>query len=195
LFTDDDPEGRQIQDQLVGILARKFAPFGITLIKPEIWSECWKQQVFSGGGVFKSTDGSVDEARYQQVWRTCAVSLAGQYGIDAVLDPAIIAVTAPLNQDIVRWHGVAEDMRSFGQRFWTGGSYSGKVTAASLLVTIHGVEGNLLFENAGGIEVVGQLTGTRTDPLRQKPGFLKSTNKLNRAVNIVFRPLMMPTGQ
>ncbi|MDX2053216.1 MAG: hypothetical protein SFV15_12535 [Polyangiaceae bacterium] len=187
LFTTKDAQTDQFVNAVGGQLGRRLQSIGVTLLRPEPWNECWLPAVEEAGGLYNARTGEFDEQKEARVRWKCEQDLGQRLRIDGFLEVDIIAVSAPLSQDVVRWHGVEEDTRSFGDRFWSGSTYSGNLPALSLLVRIQDKDGHGLFDNAGGLEVVGKIEDGQVE---KKSGLLHNHETIARAVQVALRPLL-----
>jgi hypothetical protein len=194
---DDSKEAKELSDKVGRLIAAKLQKRNIKSIHHQQWATCWKAEMEKVGGIYDKITGEADKEKLETMWKECVRQMKIQHRVDAVVDPSLMVTSAVLTSDIARWHGVEVDTRSFGTRFWGGGSYSGRVPALSLLVTIYDPQGKKLFENAGGIEVLSDISGSgESAELVPKKQILKSWGKLSRAVDIAFEPLIptQPSG-
>jgi len=134
------------------------------------------------GGLFDPNSGNIDTIKKKQAYIRFTDSLKKDFAISGVLYPTIIYVTATVNNGIA-WHG--RHIPYFGFA-----NIHGYITCLSLYVKINDSEGNMIFENAGGIEPIqrinalGDLDNIPSDQL------LTNTDNYHAAVGIVFNPLI-----
>lgn len=190
LLTSNEDATQEFVGTVGGNLARELKGLGVTLMRPDAWNACWFPAVEAAGGLFDPKTGQFDEQKEAKLRWKCTQQVTQSLGADGVIEIDVIVVSAPLSEDVVRWHGVEEDTRSFGARFWSGGTYSGQLPALSLTVRIQDRNGRSLFENAGGLEVVGQVEG---GAVQTKPKLLRDKEKIALATRVAMRPLSTPS--
>lgn len=95
----------------------------------------------------------------------------------------MIVVSAPMSADIVRWHGATEDTTD---GFFSSNVY-GRIPALSIVVSISDAQDRTLYEDAGGLEVLGRVEGVSVVP---KDRLLDDPGKVARAVRIAMRRLV-----
>lgn len=190
-LSDDSPEADALSARIGGAIAAKLQPFGIRSIRASQWRGCWKKQVAKLGGLGNALLGGIDEGKHMTAWIGCAAEMRERFGADAILDFYVKPTMAVVEGDIARWHGAEEDLRSNKDRMSSGKTLSGEVRAVSLLVKMYDINGNVVFENAGGIELLAELAGEgRQEKLVPKKEILTDDARITRAVEIVFEPLL-----
>lgn len=185
VLSSDSPGSREFANKVGSFTAAALAPRGLRLMSDAAWQTCWKSGVASMGGLYRSDNGRLDEAKEAKLRWRCHQQVVSELNVDAVLETEVLLVHAPMESDVVRWHGVEEDVASFGERFWSG-TYSGTLPALSLHVRITDRQGKVLYDSAGGIEVAATRDGNN---LVDKPALLKDNAKLREAVRVALARL------
>jgi len=181
-----DGEGKA---RLVGSsIAARLKRSGIRSLRYTAWTECWARSAKRHGGLFDPRTKQAAKELHQLRFGECARELAKRSDIDAVVEPDLQIVDAPMSAGQVRWHGVQRELRSFGTLSRSDGYYDETVPALSLFVRVFDLNGDLVFENAGGIEVVAEIEGR--GQLEARDDILTDESRVHRALELVFEPLI-----
>jgi hypothetical protein len=175
--------------RLVGSsIAARLKRSRIKSLRYTAWTKCWARSAERHGGLFDPRTEHAAKELHQLRFGECAQALAKRSGIDAVVVPELEIVDAPMSAGQVRWHGVLRELRSYSALHRSDEYYDETVPALSLFVRIYDLEGELVFENAGGIEVVDE--DRMDEPIQARDDILTDKNKVRHAVEVVFEPLI-----
>ncbi len=181
-----------------GVLSQKFETViiesleeaGMEVVPTHVWSKCWQEQVEMAGGLYDPKTGRLMKNRKHTVWTNCAVQMRESHDVDAVVSPDLKAFRVSFEGKYATWHGVT-------QKAITGmlsdTQVSGHLSALSLLIQIRDTTGAVLFENGGGIELLGSYDSRY---LENNMDFVdnKKTmydhSKVKNAVDVLFAPLL-----
>jgi hypothetical protein len=192
------PDGRIAADserevRLVGSsIAARLKRSGIKTLRYTAWTTCWAEGVPRYPGLLDAKTGQTEKELRKRLFADCASALGKRSGIDAVVEPQLKIVSAAVAAGQVRWHGVEQDLRSPGQLSSASGDGGVTAPAISLFVRVFDLEGELVFENAGGVEVAPKLESR--DRLATRDDILTDEGKVRRAVEIAFEPLLGATS-
>jgi len=158
------------------------------------------------GGYFDPLTGKLDEAKYDAILKAARHDLSAKFKVDAVLYPSILAVDAKWFDQTAYWDGATDSIQSFTGlvekgvvKFVTepetyligkGPHEEGTVKAYSLAVLIEDVDGNKLYANQGGIQVLSKMMGNTFIPLFREDLFndeARNTKAVDIALEAVSR--------
>ncbi len=133
---------------------------------------------------------AIIEARLREAGFTTVP--ASEYA-QVVLRPAILRIGARFHGMTANWHGVQEEATSFASRLM-GGLWAGNIPASSLRVSIEDIQGNPLYMNFGGLELLSKYSyeffkGVKFEPVPRVELF-KHEERLRQAVDIALGPLV-----
>lgn len=186
-------------DSLVAVLLRDR---GYTLVPAEQYSAIWGGIVEQMGGLFDPETGVRDDEKFALARERLFLDLGEIYQADAILYPEVWVVDAPFSDGVATWDGVSESLVGFGVKLlaalsaiFTDESDTplpvGSVRAISLVVFAEAMNGDEVFSNSGGIQVLEKVG---TDPsdieaVRDKD-ILADPDRNRHAVEIALGPLL-----
>lgn len=179
----------ELKARLVGSsIAARLKRSGVKALRGAAWTRCWSEGVSRYPGLIDPRTGQTDKELRQRLHTDCASALARRSGIDAVVEPRLKLVSAAVTGGHARWHGVEQELRAHGRPSLSSGDGDVTVPAISLLVRVYDLKGELVFENAGGLELAPRLE--RRERLEDRDDVLTDEAKVRRAVEIAFEPLL-----
>lgn len=146
-------------------------------------------KIKESGGVFDPTTGKADEAKVKTLNAAIGRELKARFNADALLIPSIRVVNAALSHDKARWDGVSEGA---GKGFWKAfvGTHSGSIRALSLVVALTDGDGQVLYTNGGGIQVLGNVTVGGGFERRPRSELFADGERNENAIHIALDPLL-----
>jgi hypothetical protein len=114
----------------------------------------WAEAVGSGGGIVDEKRKWLVEARYATARAAFARRVAAETGADQVLMPSLMVREGRYSGTNLRWDGVMRRLDMKNQNPHASTRISGKDLALSIRVSIFDADGELVFEQLGGIEPI-----------------------------------------
>jgi hypothetical protein len=142
------------------------------------------------GGLFDPITGKPVEEKVTTLQKHRREEAAARFGADAIVLASFEAATAPVVNSMARWNGAME-IATRGSKmdsFFTG-PVNGDVPALSLVIRVEDVSGNVLFANAGGIQVLAKAQANRWVPIPDMDVLADSERNTN-AVALALEPLL-----
>lgn len=195
-----DPYADQMEE-FDSLIAAMLTRTDFVLIPAREYSTLWEGVMEQVGGLFDPVTGERDEERFAAARGTLFNLLTDLYHPDALLYPEIWIVGAPFSDGTARWDGTSEGLIGFGTRLIDalGAALSGSgsnlpegtVDALSLAVFIETMEGEELYTNSSGIQVL-QKVGRDPRDVRPVPDeeILSNHDRNRRAILAVLEPLL-----
>jgi len=176
--------------QLETLIEEKLRQAGMSVVTASEYAVIWQEISDGAGGFFDPYTGERDEEKFQAAAERLQNELVERFQPDALLYPEIWEVEAPFSGGVAAWGGVT-------QRVTGGAGYSGDVLAATLLVAIQDIDGNELYTQEAGVQVVeymlrGQLTRLAADRLFSDSTWIPAA--VSRALDPLLegRPVVPP---
>jgi hypothetical protein len=200
LPTELDPYADHMEE-FDSLIADLLAQTDFVLIPAREYSTLWEDVMEQAGGLFDPVTGERDEEKFAAARDTLFSLLTELYHPDALLYPEIWIVGAPFSEGTARWDGTSQGLVGFGTRLIDalGAAFSGSesnlpegtVDALSLAVFIETMEGEELYANSSGIQIM-QKVGRDPLDVRPVPGeeILSNHDRNRRAILAVFEPLL-----
>lgn len=171
------------------------------LIPAKEYSTLWEGVMEQVGGFFDPVTGERDEEKFTAARDSLFSLLTELYHPDALLYPEIWLVGAPFSEGTARWDGTSQALIGFGTRLIDAlgtvfsGSESnlpeGNVDALSLVIFIENMEGEELYMESGGIQVMQKVGRDPRDVKAVPDDEILSDHERNRkAVVIALKPLL-----
>jgi len=182
------------------LIAVSLEQAGYKLIPAHEYAALWEEILERTVGLFDST-GERNEAVFESARQELFGQLGGLYQPDALLYPEIWIVDAPFTGGTAQWDGVSQELVGVGTRIVDalGALFSatesnlptGEVEAVSLVVFIENLEGEEIYANSGGIQVLEKV-GTHPDDREPVPKeeWFTDHSRNRRAVSIALGPIL-----
>lgn len=141
-------------------------------------------------GGYQQPDGTPDPDKILAVREHSLRELLFRHPVDAVLGINIRLVAAPFENDKAEWDEITQKVQKTDDSLYdlmTGGKYSGNIGASSLRLSVWDRSENLLYSNAGGIELVMKRNGKKLLQLPAEQLFLDE-KRIQSAVKIALKP-------
>jgi hypothetical protein len=163
---------------------------GLSVVPAKEFAVVWQGIADEAGGFFDPYTGERDEEKFRSAAERLRNELIERFQPDALLYPEIWEVEAPFSGGMATWGGVT-------QRVTGAAGYSGDVLAATLFVAIQDIDGNELYMNEAGVQVLeymlrGQLTRLPADRLFSDSTWIPAA--VSRALDPLLegRPVVPP---
>lgn len=155
------------------------------------------------GGYFDKTTGKKSLKKLKEVRLNTAKALQKRFNVNSILFYNIVEVIAPFGNHNAEWDGQAEqpwlnintveyDLRKMFV------NTTGKVSALSLHLNLHSIEGKQLNFGAGGIELTAKLTTRKLTeeelaaaPKKINLASKRGKNKYTRKTKNIFEPVAL----
>lgn len=189
LIPDGLPDATPVVGEFSRLIDEELNRYGFSVIRPQEYERTWMTVAGEPGDFLDPKTGERDEAAMSRAMSLVLDKLHADFEIEGVLFPQIVVVEATFAAGTAVWDGVEQRIEKGGPvtRFLSG-SQHGVLGALSLRVSIRSPDGEALFENSGGIEVLSKLVGKEFVPVPRQELF--SDEKRNRkAVQTALEPL------
>jgi hypothetical protein len=191
-------------EEVDSLIAAALKATGFRLVPAGEYATIWERLMERVGGVLDSATGERMEERFEVARRQLLNELDSRYDPDALLYPEIWIVDAAFSEGAARWDGTSQALIGLGTRLIhaLGAAFSGSesnlpsgtVEALSLVVFLEDMDGEELYANSGGIEVLEKV-GSDPRDRRRVPDQKLFTNhaRIRRAVALALDPLLSGT--
>ncbi len=143
---------------LDSLLAATLEAGGFSLVPATVAESLWSAIRDSSGALYDAATGRPDSARMEAARERFRTTLHGEFQADGILFSSVVGVAARFDDGSAQWDGAKQPLANFGKRFvqalLKGGTYEGKTAALSLRTALVGVDGRLLYDNRGGLQIV-----------------------------------------
>src|SRR5262245_39610588 len=140
------------------LIEAQFREAGYTIVGPGETRPVWDSLAAESHGLYDPVTGEPDAAKVRAFHDAVYRELKTRFGVDAMLLSALWVVPAKLEDDVARWDGTSQGAGR--KKFWKavlGVSHSGTIPALSLHVRLADSDDKDLYENRGGIQVLGKV--------------------------------------
>ncbi len=129
---------------------------GFTIVPREEMDNILDGAIEKVNGKYDAITGKPDSATQAAVRRVTFEALRSQFDTEAVLFPTIEKVSIEFTKGTVKWLGASE---CIPMRWYMPGCgpYKGVTEASALFVTIMDTDGEVVFRNGGGIQLLRKL--------------------------------------
>ncbi len=191
----DQQQANSVLDQITSQLTLN----GWEVVRAAPTSELWAtglQQLSDNGGLYDKTTGKLKVTLLYKLQNNIIEETFNQHkAANFVLDPRLIKVRAHLSSDIASWHGRQENTNNIIEDFLNTmvqlgfkSSYSGKIPASSLMVSIYSPT-EVVYRHIGGIQLLGRINKLSEEFSPYENPF-KSEGDRAEAVTIAISPLI-----
>ena len=181
--------GEEVKARFAATLEQRLAAGGLRVVPPAEVGPLLDAAKASKGGLFDPSTGKFDKEKAAQARKEALAALRAKHGAQALLEPALVVVRAPLAQDVARWDGAEESIGGFWKHFFVG-SHSGWIPALSFAVWLYGEDGALLYGNGGGLRVLVKVSARgQQSPIPQAELFADESRNAS-AVSLAVDPLL-----
>jgi hypothetical protein len=148
--------------------------------------------------IIKVKESQALDNNFETAMRTYVTHLAKIRSFDAVISPSIVYRTAKSTDRRVKWDGVFRKMKIINlsdeaKNKGFGRSISVNINGVSLHVMVFSPEGDLIFQQYGGLDLahdvdMAGVAFTRRPVLSLKEDLLKESDHLNEGIGEAFDP-------
>jgi hypothetical protein len=198
------PEGLENAEQVKGkyeeLIARTLRGRGFIVVPSSEFDKVYKKTIEQMGGVYDPMTGKFDNVKGKAVGSHVFRELQRVAHSDAVLIPKVVVLTVRHFNGLAKWDGVTESIGG-GQIsgtldwFWATSRYSGvsgSMSALSLVVFIDDMNAVTMYENAGGIQLLGKYSGNEFEPFPQAE-ILSSEDRYRTSTELALGALINKT--
>jgi len=136
---------------------------GFSVVPSQVVSDIWNHDADSIGGYYDPVTGEPDTSKLNPLRRHFRQRLRDEHGAQAVLLPEILVVEASYADGKASWDGTSQSVAGFFEVLWSVISKSqmpaGTAEGLSLDVQIESVDGGVVYNNRGGIELWAKPSG------------------------------------
>jgi hypothetical protein len=184
----EDPKA--LQEKFAGWIAENLKEAGFAVVGADVYEAAWNRLGEEAGGFYDPFTGKKHADRLKEARTKVLEELKTKHGTQAMLWPAVETVEVGFYGPVAHWHGVSEPLWATGK----GGSAArGVVGALSLYVSLEKLEGDRLYLNAGGIQLLGKFESRGKSVAVPEEEILTSTERNRRAVDIAMEWLVKKT--
>jgi len=190
----EDPEPVKIKFE--SLIESRLREAGFLVIPSREYAEIWKRTTEQVGGYFDPVSGKRDETKFKTVQEYTYRELSTKFNMDSLLYSSILVFQVKWSGGTVHWHGTSEPIKSVGEQFLeglVGISYHGTVPAASLVATIRDINGQDLYVNFGGIQLLAKTSGSKFFQVPRHQLF-SNEEQNSKAVSLALEPLITKPG-
>lgn len=187
VIPDGLPDPAPVTNTFASLIDETLRRHGFSVVRPQEYEKTWL--TIAGGGFIDSTTGERDEVAMTRAMIRTLESLGADFDIEGILFPSIVVVEAPFGAGSAAWDGVEQRVETGDAmtRFFAG-SQRGVIDALSLKVTIRSPEGDAVFVNLGGIEVLSKMVGKEFTTVPRQELFTDEERN-RKAVETALKPL------
>lgn len=162
---------------------------GYTVIRPQQYQTIWKRLSAESDDFLDPVTHERNEVKMTRAMYQTLDELGADFELDGVLFPSIVLVKAEFAAGTAVWDGVEQKIETAGaMTSFLSGSQHGEIGALSLSVRIRRKDGETIFLNSGGIEVLSKMDGKQFVSVPRQSLFTdKERNR--RAVTTALKPL------
>lgn len=185
---DDIPNATQARQEFGELIVNELTSLGFQTIPPTEYEQIHNRLREEVGGFFDPVTGKGDNEKFKKVQELCRRELATKFHADAVLYPSMDVFSIRFSQDWAAWDGVRESVSEAGwlERAFIG-THNGTVPALALCVGLYSVDGNNLYTQCGGVQLVSKIFGNSFRKIPDQKVLTDPQRNAN-AVTIAFKP-------
>lgn len=176
-------------------ITTKLRQAGYGVVTPEVYADMMSELIREKGDIYDSITGKQDKKKYEELLKACMSAVERATGAKAFLWAKVAHVSVPFAGCNASWDGVTEHVSdTFLGVFCSTSNRSGRTRALSLLLHVVDADGNILYFNGGGIQLLDRYIGGLPFAMVFKEvgkEHLLADNTLNQtAVDIALAPLL-----
>jgi hypothetical protein len=188
------PDADTVAQRLESEVLARMAPAGFELVSPEAMKQIQARAKTAVGGLYDPLTGRAFQDKIQASREYVTKEYRREHPIDAWLRVRVVERLAPIAHGIATWDGVSDS--GTGHTGFAGymfsGAANGHIPALSLSVQLVALDGQVLYESQGGLQVLEYVKGLagNIDMLPVDPKFImKDPARDQRALGIALDPL------
>ena len=189
-------ETETVRSRYARLIQERLEGAGLKVVGPDRVGPIMSAEAAKIGGLYDPVTGKIDDSKRKVFVQACGAELFAQYGVDALLRADVRVVKAHVNADKAHWDGMTESytIRSFWNVLTT---HSGTLPALSLVVRLSRPNGELLYAQAGGIQLLAHIGGDFSGGFVDVPEseILTDLDRIHGSVDLALDPLLGPTAK
>ncbi len=186
---DDLEDAEPVKARFDALLTDRLRAAGIAVVPASDVAPVVEAKTKEVGPLFDATTGKIDPERAKARRAAIGQALKERFGADVWIEPQVRVVHAPVSGDVAKWDGVSEPVnQGFLQTLLV--KHSGSVPALSFYVWLSNVQGEYLYVNAGGIQVLGRVALGGSYVKRPRAELFADDERNANAVVVAIAPLV-----
>ncbi len=153
----DNPES--VRSEFESLIVANLDASGFATVPSSQYEEVRNEVAARLGGIYDPVSGKADDSKLRALHTQVVQKLSTVANADAILYQVIRSVTAHWARNRANWDGTSEATTSregiIGALF--APDAAGTIPALSLVVTIKDIDGNVLYVDRGGIQLLAKL--------------------------------------
>jgi hypothetical protein len=186
---DDLEDAEPVKARFDALLAERLGAAGIAVVPAAEVAPVVEAKTKEAGPLFDPETGKIDQERAKARRAAIGQALKERFGADVWIEPQVRVVRAPVGQDVARWDGVSEPVYA-GLLQTILVKHSGSVPALSFYVWLSNVEGEYLYVNAGGLQVLDRIALGGRYVKRPRAELFADEERNAAAVALAVEPLV-----
>jgi len=180
-----------VKTSLESLVEAKLREAGFSVVQAKDTAVVFNEMNKQIGGVFDPVTGQRDDAKVKAAEEHTRRELATRFKADAVLHARLLPGTAGFGGGSAKWHGTSESvaMTEGILGAFQVNNLRGNIGTLSLLVVVENVQGNNVYVNLGGIQLLAKISGGQFVQI-PRVQLLQNKERNVGAVNIALDPLV-----
>ena len=185
---------RDEQGKIDNYVKKQLKDSGYAIASNALFQQAWRKAIRQYGQPYDSYTSQINQRAFMRVMYTVLQEIKQNSNIDAIVFTDLIERQVSFSNGssrTARWDGVSRKpkIKGAGTGVSQGFDWMQTVPAVSILVTIYHVDGQRLFQSAGGIEITRMI-----DPHRGNGRFVRrenifsSPNHISQGVALALHP-------
>jgi len=184
------PNNREIEAHFTALIEEKLHEGRFSILFPYEYASFWDEALAESGNPEDVASDDRDHAKIAAVTIQVLDRLGIAGAVQGVLVPTVKVVEAPFAAGKAEWDGTSQSIKSGNLvRDFLAGSPNGTVGALSLVVSLYNMDGDLLYEKGGGIQVLSLMEG-KDFVLVPRNELFKDDDRIAKSVDIALHPLV-----
>ena len=189
-------ETEAVRSRYARLIQERLEGAGLKVVGPDRVGPIMIAEAEKIGGLYDPVTGKIDDSKRKAFVQACGAELFARYGVDALLRADVRVVKASVNADKAHWDGLTES--STFSSFWNVlTTHSGTLPALSLVVRLSRPSGELLYAQAGGIQLLVHIGGSFSGGFVDVPEseILTDLERVHGSVDRALDPLLGPIAR
>jgi hypothetical protein len=192
---DATPDADAVAQRLESELLARLAPAGFAVVPPEAMKEIRARARTAIGGVYDPLTGTPNQDKVRAFREYITKEYLHEHPVDAWLAVRVVEHLARYEQGKASWDGVSDSCTGHTgfSGFMLGGGARGYTLVLSLAVQMTALDGRVLYESHGGLQVLEYVKGVagNIELVPVDPKFImKDPARDQRALGIALDPLV-----
>jgi hypothetical protein len=193
-------QSERVQSRYREMLAAGFAALGFELVGGNDFDVLWAAERSSAGGFYDIATGHPDLAKLNSSLARVLATLHQRYDAAGAIIPSIVARRAACTYGYAHWDGVDESVSGGGSLLFNSSifnpsiGYAGLLDANSLRLRLLDIDGKVLYQSFGGVQLTRHLDRGRLVPVTASSLFADAARDTG-AVGAALHALTPPATQ